>query len=557
MNADLLAKILTKRTPILLLLSLFCLAIYLPGITHLPPFDRDEARFVQATKQMLETGNFIDIRFQDKPRHKKPVGIYWLQAASVSLFADGDVKALWAYRLPSLLAAMFGVLLVFLFGDKIFGRRTGALAALLLASSIVLTAEAHLAKTDAALLFCTVLAQGSLGVIYLRQEKKIRLYSMLFWLGLATGILIKGPILPAISGLTIAALLLMDHDRSWLKQLNFLLGIPLLLLIVLPWLTAIYFVTEGAFYKASLGGDLLSKMAKGQESHGAYPGYYILFAMVTFFPASLFMFQSFFAALKDIKVPAIRFCLAWIIPSWLLFEIVPTKLVHYVLPLYPALALLIADRLLRIDSTRFFARKWAIVPYLLWGLIGIVLAGIVIYGPLFLGNGIHPASLFGALAALAVVALGYFYLAGRSRVKSAVATALSIAVFYGITYQNIIPQLDKLWLSSRIADTVHAIQGDIDKERPVIITGFTEPSAVFLLTTETKFGSGAAAAHYLLEAEPHGSRKIAVVEKDDLTAFEKVFIEENTPLPRPAGEISGLNYSKGHWKEFTIYAFPE
>src|SRR3954454_12428804 len=87
------------------LLAALCLALYLPGIASVPPLDRDESRFAQATRQMLETGDYIRIRFQDEARNKKPVGIYWLQTASVSLFGSAEGTALWPYRLPSLLGA--------------------------------------------------------------------------------------------------------------------------------------------------------------------------------------------------------------------------------------------------------------------------------------------------------------------------------------------------------------------------------------------------------------------------------------------------------------------
>ena len=70
----------------------FCLFLYLPGISTIPPLDRDEARFAQATRQMLETGDFLRIRFQDEARNKKPAGIYWMQAAAVS--ALSRVRAL-------------------------------------------------------------------------------------------------------------------------------------------------------------------------------------------------------------------------------------------------------------------------------------------------------------------------------------------------------------------------------------------------------------------------------------------------------------------------------
>src|SRR2546423_2004090 len=67
----------------LAVLILVSLISFLPGFFNIPPVDRDEARFAQATKQMIESGDYIDIRFQDEVRYKKPVGIYWLQAAVV------------------------------------------------------------------------------------------------------------------------------------------------------------------------------------------------------------------------------------------------------------------------------------------------------------------------------------------------------------------------------------------------------------------------------------------------------------------------------------------
>ena len=75
-----------------ILLILLGLWLFLPGLTHIPAFDRDEARFVQASKQMLETHNYEQINFQDKPRHLKPPGIYWLQSGATKVFAHGVVN---------------------------------------------------------------------------------------------------------------------------------------------------------------------------------------------------------------------------------------------------------------------------------------------------------------------------------------------------------------------------------------------------------------------------------------------------------------------------------
>lgn len=155
-----------------LVLPLLCLALYLPGIAAVPPLDRDEPRYTQATRQMLETGDYVNISFQDQPRHKKPVGIYWLQSLPVSLFSNAESTAIWPYRLTSVVGATLAVLLAFHLGATLFDRRTALLGAALLASSILLVTEAHIAKTDAVLLACTMTAQTALARLYLPGRRK-------------------------------------------------------------------------------------------------------------------------------------------------------------------------------------------------------------------------------------------------------------------------------------------------------------------------------------------------------------------------------------------------
>src|SRR5216684_2061472 len=158
------------------LLAGLCLLLYLPGIATIPPLDRDEARFAQASRQMLETGDFLRIRFQDEARNKKPAGIYWLQAAAVAAFSTPASTAIWPYRLPSLLGAMAAVLLTFALGTALFAsgedgvaaRRIGFFAALLLGTALGTIVEVHVAKTDAALLAAVVAGQGAVGLVYVR-----------------------------------------------------------------------------------------------------------------------------------------------------------------------------------------------------------------------------------------------------------------------------------------------------------------------------------------------------------------------------------------------------
>src|SRR6266446_4130591 len=98
-------------------LTLLALAFFLPGQAALPPLDRDESRYTQATAQMLETGDFINIHFQNQSRYLQPAGIYWLQAAAVSLLSAPEARQVWAYRVPSLIGATLAVLLTAWLGN--------------------------------------------------------------------------------------------------------------------------------------------------------------------------------------------------------------------------------------------------------------------------------------------------------------------------------------------------------------------------------------------------------------------------------------------------------
>ena len=124
------------------LLLLVALLSFLPGFFSIPPIDRDEARFAQATKQMVESGDYIDIRFQDEVRYKKPVGIYWLQGGVVkaarALGFERALTTIWLYRVPSLVGAIGAVLLTYWAALAFVSRRAAVLAGLMMASCVLL-----------------------------------------------------------------------------------------------------------------------------------------------------------------------------------------------------------------------------------------------------------------------------------------------------------------------------------------------------------------------------------------------------------------------------------
>src|SRR6195952_5579661 len=357
-------------------LMLCGLLLFLPGFFNIPPIDRDEARFAQATKQMVETGDFVDIRFQDEVRYKKPVGVYWLQAAVVGTASTlGLPRAqvrIWLYRVPSLFGAIGGVLLTYWTALPFLTRRGAVLAAMIMCSSMLLGAEARLAKTDAMLLLTVVAAMGALARVYLSwqrgedPEHPPWTWPAIFWTALAGGILLKGPLILMFVGLTIVTLAILDRSANWIWRLRPVWGLMWMLVLVLPWFVAIFWRAGDAFFANSIGGDMLRKLA-AQESHGAPPGLYFVLFWVTFWPGAALAGMAAPAVWRARREPGAQYLLAWLIPSWIVFELVLTKLPHYVLPLYPAIAILTVGALERrvLSRSPWITRGtawWFVVP---------------------------------------------------------------------------------------------------------------------------------------------------------------------------------------------------
>jgi 4-amino-4-deoxy-L-arabinose transferase-like glycosyltransferase len=162
---DLDRRIAGWRGPVLA--ALLTLIAGLPGLLLLPPLDRDESRFAQATAQMLESGDYVDIRFQDEPRWKKPVGIYWMQAIAVSLTSDVEDREIAPYRIPSLLGAMLAAWAVAWAGRRCWAAASASSAGRSWGPTFLLSTEAGIAKTDAMLCGATTLAMAALARIYM------------------------------------------------------------------------------------------------------------------------------------------------------------------------------------------------------------------------------------------------------------------------------------------------------------------------------------------------------------------------------------------------------
>lgn len=510
---------------------------------------------MQASKQMLESGDYVDIRFQEEPRYKKPALIYWMQAASVQVFAGGDVSALWAYRLPSVLGAVLAVTFTYLAAAVLASRSVAIVAAAILASSILLTVEAHIAKTDAMLLAAITAGQYVLAALYRGERRRYQL--PLFWISLGAGLMLKGPValVPAIS--TVAGLGVWDRSLRWARPLRPVLGIPMMLAVALPWFIAIIVQSDGHFLQKAVVEDMLSKVGGGVESHGAPPGYYLAVLALTFWPGSLFLVPAVVGAWFARAEKPVRFLICWTVPVWLMFELIPTKLPHYTLPVFPAFAILAAIAVTNAQSgtgapiASHFGRHWSRIWGGVWMFLGLAVAvglwlsSMVLVPPVTFETP-EPVFWVSGLACLAVALFATFaYWRGALR-GAVLGTVIGASGLYALIFTGALPALQPLWVSTRLAAAVSV--SDPGRSLPVFIAGFGEPSAVFLLGTGTRHGEGADAARYL------AAERTAIVLVE--ARHRDTFLAEADALglqPNEGATVSGLNYSRGKPVAVTLY----
>jgi 4-amino-4-deoxy-L-arabinose transferase-like glycosyltransferase len=536
-----------------LVLIVLSLLMFLPGITSIPPLDRDESRFTQATKQMIETGDFIEIRFQNEGRNKKPIGIYWMQAISAGWLSSEPYNSIWAYRLPSVIGGILAVLFVFSLGAKLFDEETGLMGAGILASSLLVIGETHIAKTDAVLLACVTAAQLMVAHFFVaaRQgapQPRLR-DSVLLGLAFGIGILVKGPMILFFVGLTVIALSFWEGRWRWISSMRPMFGLGIVTLINVPWLVAIGLVTNGAYFTEALGQDFLGKMGGAQESHWGPPGYYLATLLVGFWPGWLFLAPGIVYALARRQEGAVRFLLAWLVPAWIVLELAPTKLPHYPLPLYPALALLCAAAVMAgvRDSRSFLDNLPVKVGAALWLMVTIALtAGLLYFVPATYGGSSSVVFWILGIPILAVAGIAVLYLLRGEGEHATGAAVVSGAIFGAIALTGVLPSLDQLLISRNAANLIASSNA---LPQAVTATGFHEPSLVFQVGTKmTLAPTGADAADFLTKTP----NSVALVEKRKDAEFHQRLTQENF-LAEPLGNVTGLNYSNGDQVSLTLY----
>ena len=540
-------SLISHRSILYLLLGVLTIFV-LVGHQLVPPMDRDEARFAQASKQMVESGDIITVRFQDELRAKKPVGIYWLQSVSAHLFGQDDIAV---YRLPSLLGLLLALVGTYQAGLLLYQPRLALIGTAFLGTSLVVFAEAHLAKTDALLMGLCVWQQLSLLMIYrayLAGNPPPRYAFLAFWVIMGLAVLVKGPIAPLLAFLTALSLMIWHRDFGLLRRMRLLSGFAIVAVIVLPWAILVSLATDGAFLDMAIKGDFLAKVQSGQESHGAPPGTYLALLVILLWPACLLLPRALLSFRQILANNEARFLLAWLVPFWLVIELTPTKLPHYPLPVLPALALLCVVGIRTALPTAKLARYVITAFEFLCLLVAVVFAMLLIWGAMnYGGNDSVTAFAFAGLGAIAVACASWF---GLQWILTQTIRPLGIMLAATMAFNifaigGLLPSLQRIHLSTAITKVIDQMPA---RPQAIAAAGYHEPSLVFLLGKDLLLLNGREAAFFLGEA----SGGVALVESRENDVFletaKTLGLALNTPI-----QVSGINISKGQSVIMLIY----
>ena len=377
-----LQRLLAGVDPTPLWLALFAFAGFWLNSWAVPLFDLDEGAFTAATREMFERGDFLMTYLDGAPRYDKPILIYWLQAASVSLLGFSE----FALRLPSMLAATAWMWVVYRFVLEISASKEKALfAAGSLALSPVPGLIGHAATADALLnlfLALTLLdlwrwfalqlvipAQAGIQVavpganIHLdsrlrgndkKRNDKLLLLRVYLWIGLA--LLTKGPVAVALPVMVVLPFALLTRRwRDTLKAAFFIPGWLVTLAVFLPWAVALTLKDGGDFFRHFLLDHNLGRFSSTMESHGGQLWYYAVALPFIVLPFMAWLKPALMQARHWKTEPRTLYLLLWFGVMFVFFSTSKTQLPHYLL--YGCTPLFVLFGL----QTEAFQRRWPVL----------------------------------------------------------------------------------------------------------------------------------------------------------------------------------------------------
>ena len=349
----------TRTLHLAFLLVCGCLLLLL-GLGDVGLTDRDEGSNAGAAREMLETGDWISPTLNYEPRYAKPALTYWIIAGTYALFGVNDFTA----RLPSAVFGLALLVLHYLFLHRLLGPALAFCGSLILLLNVEFVGIHRLVLTDPALVFFTTLATYGFWLGFCDPGRDRR-FLWLFYLGMALGTLAKGPLGILIPLLAVVPYLTLTRQwKTYFAEGRPLVGWTFCFLIAAPWYLAMLAI-HGADYAAAAQANTTGRFANPMEGHGGTLLFYFPILLLGFFPWSGLLPAALWHVLKEWKSfrmgtadargepGLLLFCALWVCGMFLFFTISATRLPHYVLPLFPPAALLVA-----VLWSRFLKNAW-------------------------------------------------------------------------------------------------------------------------------------------------------------------------------------------------------
>jgi 4-amino-4-deoxy-L-arabinose transferase-like glycosyltransferase len=372
-------------------------------------WDIDEGNNAEAAREMMERGDWVVPTFNFELRNDKPALLYWLQIGAYRLCGVNEMAA----RLPSAVAALLTVLLVYELGRLMFGAAAGLLSGSILASTVMFCVSAHFANPDALLNAFTALI---LALFWWSYSRSGRGWFIPAGIAAGFGVLAKGPVGLVLPGAVVLLFLLWERRLVVLWDRRLALGLLAFLLVAVPWYALVSAETKGQFLREFIVQHHLARYGGTLENHAGPIFYYPLVLLLGFLPWSVFLGPAAWYGCRSAKAcqpAAFRFLWCWIGVYLVFFSSSGTKLPNYILPLYPAAALLTASFLDGWRRGTLEPQTWV----LRLSLVLLALAGVAVSVGLLVVGGVIPlAALQGrVLPGLGIgAALGLVIVAGAA-----------------------------------------------------------------------------------------------------------------------------------------------
>ncbi|MCX7666335.1 MAG: glycosyltransferase family 39 protein [Gemmataceae bacterium] len=475
-----------------LILIVVHLLLTLPRLDALPLTDVDEGINSEAAREMLEAENYVTPHYNYQLRTAKPALLYWVQSSSYRLFGVSD----WSARFPAVLFGLFTVLMTYELARQVFSPATGLLSGLILLTSIEFALLSHAATPDPPLLFFTT---SALVLFWLgsRQGQRWWFCFSAFFCGLA--VLTKGPVGLALPGLIGLLTFAVNGNLKAFWDRRLLWALLVFLLVALPWYGLVAADTRGVWPRRFFLEENLERFNQPKENHKGPIFYHLGLLFVLFTPWSVFLIVVFRVAYSSFRSGEDanqsfradhRFLIMWFLTYLIFFSIAATKLPNYILPLYPALAILTGRSLERWRTGPAPWGNW-VIPAALGGYL---LTGVLVIVGLLLAGGAIPLPKLGrpfeGFASVAWVGLfpigagiGFYWFARKQQNTQAIASlVLGAILFTGSLGIVAVPQLEKSMAPRGLVQA--AGRNFTDRECRVLALGWLHPSAVFYVQRE-------------------------------------------------------------------------